>query len=248
MITAGERVEENEARPRVEIAPVSPRRVHGRRKGRKLSARQQDLLARLLPELRAGLSGPPPAGGLAALFGELVDEVWLEIGFGGGEHLVWQARNQPRVGLIGAEPFINGVVSALTAIEEQGLHPRVRLHDDDVSPLLQWLPEQSLGRVFMLFPDPWPKLRHRQRRLLSADVLDRLLTLLKPGGEFRFASDIQDYAEAARELCDAHAALAPAASFTTANRDAVPDWPQTRYEQKALRAGRPSTFLIYHRK
>jgi tRNA (guanine-N7-)-methyltransferase len=262
---------------------VMRRHVHGRRKGRKLTARQQVLIDELLPVLRLSLSEGRKAAesGLRSLFRAPVEEVWLEIGFGGGEHLIAQALRRPEVGFLGAEPFVNGVASALAAISDHGLQDRIRLYDDDALPLLDALPQASLGRIFMLFPDPWPKLRHRERRLLSAKTLERIAALLehdpekwkpvfgqdhaeikslerdadsmenhralKPGGEFRFASDSETYARAARALGEANPNLRLAASFTSANREAAPDWPQTRYEAKAERAGRSSTFLIFER-
>ncbi len=191
-----------------------------------------------------------PAGeaGLAALFAAPVEETWLEIGFGAGEHLVWQAAHAPHAGIIGAEPYVNGVVAALSAIEAQQLQGRLRLHGDDVHPLLEWLPSQSLSRAFMLFPDPWPKKRHRARRLFAPPLLTRMAGLLRPGAEFRFASDIADYAEAAIGHAQAHPDFELALTFTTAARDTLPDWPATRYEAKAMREGRSSTFIVLKRK
>lgn len=227
---------------------ASRRRVHGRRKGRQLSSSQQAALARLLPGLRLDLGRPAlPAHMLASLFRAPVDQVWLEIGFGGGEHLVWQARVHPQVGVIGAEPFVNGIASLVRAVEEHGLAERVRVHDDDATPLLHWLSRGSIDRIFLLFPDPWPKLRHRTRRFLSEETLDRIASLLKPGGQFRFASDIADYADAARQLGSAHPSLRCEADFTTEARQTLADWPQTRYEAKALAAGRHSTFLMFRK-
>lgn len=224
----------------------APRRVHGRRKGRKLSPTQEDLLARMLPGLRLDLGASAPDD-LRTLFSAPVKEVWLEIGFGAGEHLVWQASTHPEIGIVGAEPFINGVAAALALIRQHGLEGRVRLHDDDATPLLGWLPENSLARVFLLFPDPWPKKRHRQRRFLSQETLDAIVRLLRPGGEFRFASDIADYAEFARDIGEAHPGLRLDAHFTSRNRDAMPGWPETRYERKARQAGRDSDFLLFRR-
>jgi tRNA (guanine-N7-)-methyltransferase len=152
------------------------------------------------------------------------------------------------MGFIGAEPFINGAAAAAARIEENGLQSRIRLHADDVTPLLSRLPQASLGRAFMLFPDPWPKKRHRQRRLLSAAFLDRLAVLLKDGAEFRFASDSEDYATAARALAEANPAFELAQLFTSAERDTVADWPVTRYEKKAANQGRSAMFLIFRRK
>jgi len=224
------------------------RRVHGRRKGRQLSSSQQAALARIMPVLRLDLGKPAPsATKLGSLFARPVDQVLLEIGFGGGEHLIWQALYHPEAGVIGAEPFVNGVASLVREVEKHGLADRVRVHDDDATSLLHWLPTGSIDRVFMLFPDPWPKLRHRTRRFLSADTLGRIAELLKPGGQFRFASDIADYSGAARDLCDGHPELRCEADFTSEARHALADWPQTRYEAKALAAGRHSTFLMFRK-
>nr|WP_246741815.1 tRNA (guanine(46)-N(7))-methyltransferase TrmB [Rhodomicrobium udaipurense] len=184
---------------------------------------------------------------LKRLFPDSVQDIWLEIGFGGGEHLVWQVANNPRVGVIGAEPYLNGVVSAMDALVTRELTERVRVYADDVLALLRGLPPECLSRAFMLFPDPWPKKRHRERRLFSAHLLDKLAPLLRPGAEFRFASDIDDYAEAAIEAARSHPAFDIARVFTTDNRDTMPDWPVTRYEEKARKQGRGATFLVLHR-
>ncbi|MGO9472230.1 MAG: tRNA (guanine(46)-N(7))-methyltransferase TrmB [Rhodomicrobium sp.] len=225
----------------------SPLRSFGRRRGRKLSPRQASLLTRGLARLRLDLSQPLGDGGLSSLFADSVDEIWLEIGFGAGEHLIWQAEHNPRAGIIGAEPYVNGVVAALSAIEARQLQGRVLLHAGDVHPLLAWLPPASLSRAFMLFPDPWPKKRHRARRLFSPALLDKMARILHPGTQFRFASDIADYAEAAIEHALHHPDFELALTFTSANRDAMPDWPITRYETKAAKAGRSSTFVVLKR-
>lgn len=222
-------------------------RSFGRRKGRTLSLRQSSLLADALQSRSIDVSASLDAVALKRLFPGSVRDIWLEIGFGGGEHLVWQVANNPHVGVIGAEPYLNGVVAAMDALVARELSERVRLYADDVLALLQALPPESLARAFMLFPDPWPKKRHRERRLFSAHLLDELAPLLRPGAEFRFASDIDDYAEAAIEAARAHPAFDIAQVFTTENRDALPDWPVTRYEQKARREGRGATFLVLQR-
>lgn len=226
----------------------SPLRSFGRRRGRKLSSHQSSLLTSGLEQLRLDLSRPPERGGLTRLFPVPVDGIWLEIGFGGGEHLIWQAEHNPHAGIIGAEPYVNGVVSALSAIEARQLQGRVRLHADDAHPLLEWLPSESLSRAFMLFPDPWPKKRHRARRLFSPALLDRMARIMRSGAEFRFASDIADYAEAAIAQATAHPDFELVLTFSSANRNAVPDWPITRYEAKAAKAGRSSTFIVLKRK
>jgi tRNA (guanine-N7-)-methyltransferase len=121
------------------------------------------------------------------------------------------------------------------------------VHAGDVQPLLNWLPAASLSRAFMLFPDPWPKKRHRARRLFAPPLLAKLARILRPGAEFRFASDIADYAEAAIEHAKAHRDFELAQTFTSADRAALPDWPVTRYETKAVKAGRSSTFIVLRR-
>jgi tRNA (guanine-N7-)-methyltransferase len=180
------------------------------------------------------------------LFAPATSAVWLEIGFGGAEHLIWQAQRNPDVGLIGCEPFEDGLVKALTAIDEGGLG-NLRLLGDDVRPLLRWLPEGSISRVFMLFPDPWPKKRHQKRRLFSPDLLGLLGRVMVPGGELRLATDIGDYARTALLA----AAGTPLFRWTAERpadwRVRGPDWPATRYEAKAAREGRKSYFFCFVR-
>lgn len=222
-------------------------RSFGRRKGRKLSDSQAAQLASGLDRLKLDISVPFPHSKLVEIFPEAVDDVWLEIGFGAGEHLIWQAEHHPRVGVIGAEPYINGMVAALAAAKERGLEKRMRVYPEDTIPLLDWLPPASMARSFMLFPDPWPKKRHRGRRLLSPFFLDKLSRILCLGAEFRFASDIESYVEMAVAHAEAHPAFEIVHTYTSDERAAVPDWPQTRYERKAELEGRKSTFLILKR-
>lgn len=229
--------------------PASPHatelRSFGRRRGRKLSPRQQGLIADLLPRVGIDLAQPGP-GDARALFPPGTDEVWLEIGFGGAEHLVWQARHHRGVGLIGSEPFEEGLVKALAAIADGDL-ANVRLWGDDVRPLLRWLPEGSLARVFMLFPDPWPKKRHHKRRLFSPELLSLLARVMRPGAELRLATDIGDYARWSLAV----AARAPRFRWAAAGpedwRRRPADWPATRYEAKAERAGRRCYFFRFVR-
>ena len=220
-------------------------RSFGRRRGRKLSARQSDLLAGLGPAVRPNLSQPAPEHA-AALFAQPVAQVWLEIGFGGGEHLVWQARAHPDVGIIGCEPFEEGVVKVLTLIEAEGLS-NIRVHPDDVRPLLRWLPEHSLDRAFVLFPDPWPKMRHRKRRLVATPLLDQLARALKHGAELRLATDIGDYARTMLKALMRHPSFRWTATRASDWRVRPNDWPPTRYEAKAVREGRHSTYLRFVR-
>ncbi|MEZ5852099.1 MAG: tRNA (guanosine(46)-N7)-methyltransferase TrmB [Hyphomicrobiaceae bacterium] len=220
-------------------------RSYGRRRGRKLSERQSRLMRELLPRLSPDLAAPSPARA-ADLFGGRVDEVWLEIGFGGGEHLVWQARNRPDVGLIGCEPFEDGVVKVLAAVEDDGL-ANVRVHADDARAILRWLPDASISRVFVLFPDPWPKARHRKRRLVNPATLAEIARVLVKGGELRLGTDIGDYARTMLVALQGTPGLAWMATCAADWRHRPGDWPQTRYEQKALREGRRCIYLRYQR-
>jgi len=182
----------------------------------------------LLPSLRT----PAEAFDPRTLFPEAT-EVWLEIGFGGGEHLAAQAARRPDVLMIGAEPFLNGVASALRHIDEQGLG-NVRLHDGDARDLLARLPAASLDRIFVLFPDPWPKARHHKRRLIQADIAAEFARLLKPGGRLRFASDWADYVDWSLERLTAAPGLAWTAERADDWRLAPADHVTTRYETKRL--------------
>ena len=218
-------------------------RSFGRRRGRKLSERQSSLLETLLPTLQPDLGAPAPEG-LATLFG--VRDVWLEIGFGGGEHLLWQAQHNPNVGVIGCEPFEEGVVKVLTGIEDQGL-TNIRLWPDDARAVLRWLPHASIARAFVLFPDPWPKKKHQKRRLLSAATLTLISRALKPGGTLRIATDIPDYVRTIFMGVARVPELRWSARDASDWRHRPSDWPETRYEQKAQREGRTSCYLEFTR-
>ncbi|MFN3746206.1 MAG: tRNA (guanosine(46)-N7)-methyltransferase TrmB [Hyphomicrobiaceae bacterium] len=220
-------------------------RSYGRRRGRKLSARQANLLAELLPRVRPDLAQPAPDEA-TAIFDGPVTQVWLEIGFGGAEHLAWQARHHPDVGIIGCEPFEEGVVKALALIEQER-RANIRLHPDDVRPLLRWLPAASLDRVFVLFPDPWPKARHRKRRLVATPLLDQLARVMRPGAELRLATDIGDYARTMLAALMRHPAFRWTATCAADWRQRPHDCPATRYEAKALREGRRCTYLRFVR-
>jgi tRNA (guanine-N7-)-methyltransferase len=217
-------------------------RSYGRRKGRPLSARKAQLLKELLPQLRLDLKSSAP-GHLCTLFPVPVADVWLEIGFGSGEHLLWQAEQHGDVGLIGCEPFVNGVASLLGAIEAQDLKT-IRLHDGDARDVLAWLPDRSIGRMFILFPDPWPKKRQIKRRLLSQETVKHLARVLAPRGELSFASDIVDYAEQALAVLIGSGAFA--AKDQSQQRPSA--WPETRYERKALSQGRQISYMRFCRR
>lgn len=220
-------------------------RSFGRRRGRKISARQAGLLTELMPRVAVDPSSPPPRD-LGGLFAPDISSVWLEIGFGGSEHLIWQAKANPSVGLIGCEPFEEGLVKALSAIDEGGL-ANVRLLGDDVRPLLRWLPAASVARVFILFPDPWPKKRHQKRRLFSPDLLRLLARVMRSGAELRLATDIGDYARTALLAVAAAPEFRWTADGPSDWRVRPADWPGTRYEAKAGREGRRCYFFRFVR-
>ncbi len=222
-----------------------PLRSYGRRKARPLSERKGRLLEALLPDLRLPLGEPAPSR-LETLFPDEVAEIWLEIGFGSGEHLAWQAEHHPQIGLIGCEPFINGVTSLLGRIETSGLNT-IRIHDGDAREVLAWLPPASIGRVFVLFPDPWPKTRHRKRRLVSPETIAQLARVLRPGGALRFASDSGDYAGEAFRAMLGNGSFAWTAESAKDWRTRPADWPETRYERKALSEDRKPAYLSFSR-
>ena len=173
-------------------------------------------------------------------------EIWLEVGFGGGEHLAWQAAQNPEVGFIGAEPFINGVAKLLGEIDDRSLE-NIRICHGDARPLMEAMPTGSLSRLFVLHPDPWPKKRHFKRRMISPWFFNEAARLLRPGGCLRVASDIPDYVR----WTLMHAQNAPAFKWTARqSRDwsnRPEDWPQTRYEAKALKEGRKPAYLVFER-
>jgi tRNA (guanine-N7-)-methyltransferase len=220
------------------------RTLYGRRRGKKLRSGQEALLETLLPRLLVKLPAEPQEIDLAALFGRTCD-VWLEVGFGAGEHLVWQAEQHPEVGLIGCEPYLNGVAKCLAHIERIGLS-NVRLFTDDARLVMNGLPERSLARAFVLFPDPWPKTRHHRRRFVERGNLDTLARLMKPGAELRLATDDPSYLPWMVEHACTHAAFEWLAERPLDWRMRPDDWPPTRYELKRI-AGTP-TFLRLRRR
>ena len=174
-------------------------------------------------------------------------EIWLEIGFGAGEHLAWQAAEHPEVGLLGAEVFENGVVKLLAEIRRRDL-ANIRILVDDARLLLAALPDRSLGRAFILFPDPWPKQRHHKRRMVSSATLDALARTLRPKAELRLATDDIGYLRWMLELAPSHPDFEWLARGPRDWRERPEDWPQTRYEQKAIAAGRVPYFLRLRRR
>jgi len=220
------------------------RTLYGRRRGKKLRAGQEALLDTLLPKLLIEVPTGPQKLDPVELFGGVKD-LWLEVGFGAGEHLVWQAAEHPEVGLIGCEPFINGVAKCLAHIERAAV-TNVRLFNDDARLLMAALPERSLSRVFILFPDPWPKTRHHKRRFVQRDTLTQLSRLMKPGAELRLATDDPSYLPWMIEHACRHPAFEWLAERPSDWRNRPADWPPTRYEQKML-AGHKPVFLRLRR-
>jgi tRNA (guanine-N7-)-methyltransferase len=226
-------------------APQHELRSFGRRRGRKPSARQQHLLDDALPGVSVQLAEGCPQDP-KALFPSAVSRVWLEIGFGGGEHLLWQARANPDIGVIGCEVFEDGVVKVLSGIDGDGMR-NVRVCTQDARLLLRWLPTGTIDRAFILFPDPWPKKKHVKRRLINRALLDELVRVMPPGAELRIATDIGDYLRTILTAFRGHAGFAWQAECPADWRERGPDWPGTRYEAKAEREGRKRYFLRFRR-
>ncbi len=229
--------------------PPSWRNFYGRRHGKRLRAGQAALVEHRLAELC-----PPGIGrdenparaplDLARLYPGKA--VWLEIGFGGGEHMLAQAIANPAVQIIGADPFINGVAKLLAAIERSGVR-NVAVTDHDARDVMDVLPEGSIARAFLLYPDPWPKARHHKRRFVNPAQLDQLARVMAPGAELRIATDIEDYVRHTLEQMAGDRRFAPAAGRPGERRAPWADWPGTRYEAKALREGRRPHYLTFRR-
>lgn len=210
-----------------------------------MRASRKHLLETRLPELRVGI---PEEGGLAprALFAD-DRPLWLEIGFGGGEHLAALAEGHPEVGFLGCEPFLTGVAKLLAEIEARRLD-NVRIVVDDARLLLNALPEQTLERIFVLFPDPWPKARHHKRRIVNPKTVRDCARLLRPGGELRLATDDPGYARFMLEAVLGTPGFLWLAERADDWRCRPADWPPTRYEEKARDAGRTPVFLRFRRR
>lgn len=227
--------------------PVQRDRVfYGRRRGRRLRAGMEVLLETRLPELRVDL----PESGLTldphTLFPPQTRQIWLEIGFGGGEHLATQAQANPDVGFIGSEPFMNGVASLIRHCEDRGLG-NVRIYPDDVRDLLAVLPDGCLDRIAVLFADPWPKKRHHPRRIIQHETIADFHRLLKPGSELRLATDDMGYLRWMLARATAHRGFRWLARGPEDWRERPDDWPETRYEAKARAQGRRPVFLRFER-
>lgn len=207
---------------------------YGRRKGKPLRRRHSELMEQLLPHVSVNLSAP-----LAGLGSRR----WLEIGFGGGEHLAHQATLHPDISLLGAEAFLNGVAKLLSELDERKTE-NVRVFYGDARELLEVLPDGSLERIFLLYPDPWPKERQKKRRFVNPENLSHFHRLLTDGGQFLFASDIPDYVNWTRENVTSHG------GFIEERNSPEPftDWTRTRYEAKAIREGRSPAYLTFRKR
>ena len=223
----------------------SERAFFGRRKGHKLRQHQAELIDHLLPHLALDVTGEAP-GNAREIFDPAANDVRLEIGFGGGEHLAAEAQNFATTGFIGCEPYVNGMAKILTQIETYNIG-NVRLYAGDAAELLAWAPPRSLARLDLIHPDPWPKRRHWKRRFVQDATVKAMARILKDGGEFRFVSDIDDYC--AWTL--AHLMRSPDFLWTA---ERATDWRQpwggytmTRYGRKAEREGRKAAYLRFRR-
>jgi tRNA (guanine-N7-)-methyltransferase len=222
------------------------RAFFGRRKGHKLRPRQAGLFETLLPRLAIDLKSPAPAE-LASLFPDQpVATVCLEIGFGGGEAMLAEAKAHPQTGFLGVEPFVNGMAKALAAIETEGLR-NIRLHFDDAVNLIAWLPASSLRRIDLIHPDPWPKRRHWKRRFVQDEMVEQLARILRPGGEFRFVTDVADYAAWTLQRLIRSPHFAWTAQCADDWRNPWPGFVGTRYHAKATREQRSSCFLLFRK-
>jgi tRNA (guanine-N7-)-methyltransferase len=220
---------------------------YGRRKGPTLSTRKKELLKNLLPTVQVKLTEELSKVDPNSLFSENKSDIWLEIGFGKGEHLAWQAQDNPGVGLIGCEPFVNGVAGLLNLIEENNLK-NIKIYDDDARNLLKHFPRGTIGRVFLLHPDPWPKKRHEGRRFVSQSNLNLLGHIMKEGAELRVGTDHIGYARWTMVQLLNHPLFEGQAESSKDWKTPPRDWPKTRYQEKALKVGNESVHFIFKRR
>ncbi|ALE03399.1 tRNA (guanine(46)-N(7))-methyltransferase TrmB [Bartonella ancashensis] len=220
----------------------------GRRHGKQLRHNQQTLLKTLLPILHINLDEPAPKD-LTSLFANKVKEIKLEIGFGGGEHLIHAIEHFPDTGFIGVEPFINGMAKMLTYLKKHEKHQKnLRLYDNDAIHLLDWLPKESLDGIDIFYPDPWPKKKHWKRRFINMQNLSRFAHVLKVGKKLRFVSDIDIYINWTLYYCLQHENFEWKSDSHKDWETPYPLWKSTRYEIKAFREGRTPAYLTFIKK
>ena len=227
------------------LSPDTPR-WYGRRRGHKLRPGRRALMETLLPRLRLSVPSDGGIRDIRSVFATPPGEVWLEVGFGGGEHLAHQAKAHPDIGFIGCDPFVNGVANLLSLIESEGL-TNIRIFDDDARKLFPALPDACLAKVFALYTDPWPKKRHHRRRFISDDTIETLVRLLADSGALRLASDHMGYVVWMLERLCGHKELAWRARSKRDWMRPPPDWVETRYERKARERGDAPVYLCFSR-
>lgn len=218
----------------------------GRRHGKAMKPFQVTLRDKHLPKLHLAPADLTPSTDMASLFERPVQGVRLEIGFGGGEHLIHRSREESDFGFIGVEPFVNSMAKCMASYDEQPTG-NLRVYDDDATALLDAMPDGQIDRIDLLYPDPWPKSRHHKRRFVSMKNLDRFARVLKSGGMFRFASDIPHYINWTLSHCDAHPVFEWQAVGPQDWHTPYAGWPSTRYEAKALREGRTPCYLSFEK-
>ena len=224
-----------------------PIRTYGRRRTKGLRNTRADAMDEVLPRVQPKLPEGDALFDPASFFDTKVKEVWFEIGFGNGEHILHQAVNNPDVGLIGCEPFMNGVAALCVGIDEKKVM-NIRIWPDDARMLMTRFKPGSLDRLFLLHPDPWPKTRHHKRRFVQTETLDEIARLLKPGAEFRMATDHPELATWLLDKTYAHPAFTWTANAADDWRTPPADWPETRYGQKGVKQGRPPVYFSFRRK
>lgn len=224
----------------------SERAFFGRRKGHKLRQHQAGLIEQLLPHLALDIDAESPADA-RGMFDPAAGEVRLEIGFGGGEHLAEEAKNFPATGFIGCEPYVNGMAKILAQIEAANIG-NIRLFAGDAAELLAWLPKDSLSRIDLIHPDPWPKRRHWKRRFVQDRTIAAMARVLKPNGEFRFVCDIDDYCAWTLSHLARSQDFVWLAERADDFRRPWPGYTMTRYGRKAAREGRKAAYLRFRRK
>ena len=219
---------------------LKPLRTYGRSKGKPLSPNQKLLMKKEYPKIdisKLVIEAKNPLNNIKG-------EVWLEIGFGSAEHILWQAKNNPDVTIIGVEPFLNGVAKAVKGVVDRGLR-NILLYRGDARDVINLLPDNSLNRVFILFPDPWQKKRHNKRRLINEKLLSDLYRVIEQEGTFRFGSDITDYVDWVLTRIKSHDGFEWRVSERKDWMERSSDWPETRYLAKALEEGRQGHFFDF---
>ena len=221
-------------------------RSYGRRRAKGLRSTRAGALEEVLPQVCISLPEGEAPISPASFFEQPPQAVWFEIGFGNGEHLLQQAIDNPEIGFIGCEPFINGVSALCVGIKENNIK-NIRIWPDDARTLMARFKNRSLDRLFLLHPDPWPKNRHHKRRFIQTDTLDQIAALLKPGSELRMATDHPELAVWLLDKTYFHPAFKWLAASADDWRQPPADWPETRYGQKGLKQGRPPVYLRFQR-